>query len=362
MAVTDGRGGFTVETGSVGPPGRGEVQVRMLAAGVCHTDYDSLSWGKEMVIGHEGVGTVTAVGEGVTRAREGDLVVLNWAIPCGRCPNCRAGRRHLCSVNSPVTGKGDRGHAHPGATTVRGRPLRRSFHLGTLSEATVVKEEAVVAVSAGLDPAPMAILGCGVMTGFGAAVNVAGVRPGQSAAVIGCGGVGINVIQGCRVAGAARIFALDVKASRLEMAGRFGATDLIEVEPGSTLANAASAIELALGSGVDAAFECTARPELAPAPLQLARDGAIAVQVSGSDQRTAFDGELFFWDKRYVTPLYGGCDPDRDFPMLIQHYQAGRLLLDEQVTGRWRLDQLDEAFAELLHGPGGKQVVVMGEP
>lgn len=358
-AVSTGSGSFEIVDIEVHPPGPREVQVAIRASGVCHTDWDLLQGQGPRVLGHEGAGIVVAIGEGTTRVMIGQSVALNWAIPCGRCKMCREERRNICMINSPVTGTGSRGHAHEGATTLEGEPLGRSFSLGTMSETTVVREEAVVTIPVHVPFPSAALLGCGVMTGYGSAVHAASVVPGETVAVIGCGGVGLNVIQGSRIAGASRIVAIDINPDRLTTARKFGATDTIVADAQDTdLHQVKLELESLISGDTDVAFECTANPLLVAAPLKLIRNGGRAVQVSGVEKRVEFDCELFEWDKTYVNPLYGQCDPDRDFPKMISLYQSGELMLDELVTATWQLDDLDQAFAEMLAGRGTKNVIV----
>jgi len=198
-----------------------------------------------------------------------------------------------------------------------------------------------------------------VMTGFGSAVNVAKIAPGATVAVIGCGGVGLNVIQGARHAGASRILALDLQPGPLERARRFGATEVLQVDPADRdLDQAAAEVRRRLGGqGVDHAFEATSVPRLAFAPLKLVRDGGMALQVSGINDPVTVPMPLFMWDKTYVTPLYGGCLPSRDFPRIFALHAAGQLLLDELVSRTYRLDDLAMAFDDLLAGRLAKGVV-----
>jgi S-(hydroxymethyl)glutathione dehydrogenase / alcohol dehydrogenase len=225
--VSDGSGGFAVEAIEVDEPGPGEVLVEIKASGVCHTDNDLTRVPVPLVLGHEGAGIVAATGEGVTGLVAGDRVVLSWAIPCGRCFYCVAGEQHLCEAQSPLAGLG--GHAHiSGTRRANGDSVVRAFSLGTMSTHALVRAEAVVPLPDGVPFTSACITGCGVMTGFGSVVNVARVVPGASVVVLGCGGVGLNVIQTARIAGATSIIAVDPKPSRLEMAVRFGATATLE--------------------------------------------------------------------------------------------------------------------------------------
>lgn len=197
-AVADGNGGFDIDAIDVGPPDGDEVLVAVRASGVCHTDWDSLRWGKRIVLGHEGAGDVVAVGEEVTSVSPGDRVILNWAVPCGHCPACAEGRENVCENNSPVVaganGLND-GHAALERTRWRGAAIERSFNLGTLSTHTVVREAAVVRMTADVPYPSAAIIGCGVMTGYGSVINAARLKPGSSAVVLGTGGVGLNVVR-----------------------------------------------------------------------------------------------------------------------------------------------------------------------
>lgn len=360
----DGHGGFEVANTEVGHPLADEVLVRMRAAGVCHTDFDSLAWGKPIIAGHEGAGEVVAVGQNVATVAVGDRVLLNWAISCGKCFQCLAGNSALCETNSPVAGiDPTKGHAHAAGTTRAGDliPIERSFNLGTMSEYALVRKEAVIPIpdGCGLSFESACILGCGVMTGFGSVVNAARVEAGASVVVIGCGGVGLNCIQGARIAGAKKIIALDLSKDRLQMARRFGATDTIRPDPDDRglLAAAEKVRRLTDARGADYAFEATAVAALGAAPLAMIRHGGTAIQCSGIEQELTIDMSLFEWDKIYLNPLYGKCSPQRDFPRLFQLYADGDLLLDEQVSKTYSLYELDRAFADMHAGRIAKGVI-----
>ena len=363
-AVGDGVGGFSIEPVVVQAPGRDEVLLELKASGVCHTDWDSLSWGRRVVLGHEGAGVVLAVGEGVTSVKAGDAVVLNWAIPCGTCYPCERGSRHICENHNQVTA-GDymQGHSALDRTLWRGVGVERSFNLGTLSTHAVVRKEAVSLIPQQMSFAAASIIGCGVMTGFGSAVNAARVEADSSVVVLGAGGVGLNVIQGCRVQGAGSIIAIDLHPKRLEWARDFGATDtlLADRDDVGLLGAAAEIRSRTGGRGADYAFECTAVPALGAAPLAMIRSGGTACQVSGIEQEIAVDMELFEWDKVYLNPLYGMCDPARDIPRILTHYQRGELLLNELVTQTYSLDQLGAAFDAMHAGENAKGVILLGD-
>jgi len=360
-AIADGNGGFSIDTVDVGQPAAGEVLVEIRAAGLCHTDHASLRWKRPLVMGHEGAGVVRSVGEGVGSVRVGDRVVLNWAIPCGHCPSCRRGDEVLCRTSRPAhVLERSAGHAHAEGTRWRGAPIDRSFNLGTLCGLALVRQEAVTVLPGGIPWTSACIVGCGVMTGFGSAVNVARVQPGDTVAVIGCGGVGLNVIQGARLCGAARIVAVDSVPAALERARKFGATDVVLARRDDANLDAAAAEVRRLlgGHGADHAFEATAVPALAFAPLGMIRDGGMALQVSGINDPVTVEMPRFMWNKTYVTPLYGGCRPARAFPRIFAHYLAGELLLDELVTRTYPLDALGEAFDDLLAGRIAKGVLL----
>lgn len=204
-AISDTQGGFSIQKIQIGEPGPDEVLVRIKAAGLCHTDYDSLSWDQSHIIGHEGSGIVEAAGPGVSEFSCGDSVILNWAIPCLTCFQCNIGNQHICENNSPVTAGGNpsqTGHAHPEAARLNGAPIPRSFNIGTLSQYTIVKSAALVKnKSSKLSHPAASIISCGVMTGYGSAVNTAQVESDSTTVVLGTGGVGLNVIQGCKISG-----------------------------------------------------------------------------------------------------------------------------------------------------------------
>ncbi|WP_436489102.1 alcohol dehydrogenase catalytic domain-containing protein [Chitinophaga sp. ARDCPP14] len=365
-ALTNGDGTLMIDEIEIHEPEADEVVVRIKAAGICHTDYDSLKWGKPMVIGHEGAGIVVKCGAAVTGIAAGDAVVLNWATPCGHCFQCLEGNQNICENNSPVTAGGkvySGGHAHAAGTTWKGVPIERSFNLGTFSEYTLVKSSAIVKnYSRDMSFQAASIIGCGVMTGYGSVVNAAKVKPGTSVVVLGTGGVGLSVIQGARIAGAAKIIAIDINEKRLSMAVNFGATHTITASKEDLgLLRASIAVKaLTNGRGADYAFECTAVPELGAAPLAMIRNGGTAVQVSGIEQAITVDMTLFEWDKTYINPLYGKCRPEIDFPKLIGLYDCGQLLLEEMITKTYDLENLEAAFQDMLQGKNAKGVIILG--
>ena len=364
-AISNGQGEFSVEEIHIGIPESNEILVEIKASGVCHTDFDSMKWGRPLVMGHEGAGIVISTGNKVKSVVAGDHVLLNWAMPCGHCFQCNIGNRSICENHSPVTGKKDgrgltTGHPQFGGTTYRGENIERSFNLGTLSSFTIVREEAVIKMPEKIPFASACIMGCAVMTGYGSAVNVAKVSKGSSVAVLGAGGVGLNVIQGCRIAGAGKIIALDLSYSRLEMSRTFGATDVILVSKGTDGMDDAfkKVKELTENRGADFSFECTGNPKLGAAPLALVRNGGMAVQVSGIEEEIVIDMNLFEWDKIYINPLYGKCNPPVDFPILFDSYRKGEILLDQLISKTYILEDLGDVFDDMLHGRIAKGVIL----
>lgn len=366
-AVTDGKGSFQLDAVELKPPQATEVLIEMKASGVCHTDYDCMQLWKERdprpedfrrvgpraptyIMGHEGSGVVLDTGSGVTSLKAGDRVLLNWAVPCHHCFQCKCGATNLCEQRAQLSD--DR-------FSWRGKHINTSFALGTMATHALVPEQAVVKIDVQIPFVSASILGCGVMTGFGSAVNVAKVSRGSSVVVLGCGGVGLSVIQGARYCGAERIFAIDVRDSRLAMARCFGATETILADRADPNLSEAvrQIVDATSGRGADYAFECTAVPELGPAPLAFVRNGGVAVGVSGIEKSIAFNMELFEWDKVYVNPLYGQCNPARDFPLLLRLYDEGWLKLDEMVTRTYSLTDLASAFDDMLSGRIAKGVL-----
>jgi len=347
-----------IESLTLEGPRPGEVVVKMAASGICHTDLSvakgHLPFPPPMVLGHEGAGVVEEVGAGVTHLRPGDHVVLTWVASCGRCPFCRAGRTHLCDavINAVATGEE---HVFRSGDT----KIARLAGVASFAERTVVRANAAIRISSEVPLDAACLIGCGVMTGVGAAVNTAGVRPGQTVAVIGCGGVGLNVIQGARLCGASRIVAIDLLASKLDLARRFGATDTIDARAVGDLA--AAVRELTDGLGVDYAFEVIGNPTAIAQAFAIAKRGGSAVVVGAA----AFDAMVTvpalpfcLEEKSLVGSLYGSANVSRDIPMLVDLYVGGKLMLDELVSRRIPLEEVNDAFAALERGEVARSVIV----
>ena len=367
-AISAGDGTYAIDSIGIADPGPGEVLLQVRASGVCHTDWDSLRWGRPLILGHEGAGVVLRQGAGVTACRPGDRVLLNWAIPCGRCFQCSRGRENICEDRGTVPDqrftRGDsavpltdtRTAARNTGGTGPGR-LNASFSLGTMATHALVPQAAVLPLSDGVPFEVAAILGCAVMTGFGSAVNAARVESGSTVVVLGCGGVGLSTILGALHCAAARVIAVDVNPARLELASQFGAAEtLLAHRNDHGLLEAAAEVRRRNGGrGADYAFECTAVPDLAAAPLAMVRSAGTAVGVSGIEQVVPIDMELFEWDKIYINPLYGACRPQRDFPLLTDLYLAGKLPLDRMITRRYALDDLPQPLPTCTRAPSPRE-------
>jgi S-(hydroxymethyl)mycothiol dehydrogenase len=345
-----------IESIVVPAPGPGEARVRILASGVCHTDLSAKNgvFGPDVVpllLGHEGAGIVESVGDGVTNVRPGDYVILAWRAPCGLCRFCEVGKPHLCagSLNATRTMTAE----------TDGVELRPVLGIGTFCTYTLVHAGQCIPVKEGLPPAQMSLIGCGVMTGVGAALYTASVEPGSSVAVFGCGGVGDSIIMGARLAGAVTIIGVDVDSTKLEWASAFGATHTVnagESDPVQAIK------DITGGNGVNFAFEAAGRPDTTLQAM-LARDLAgtcVVVGVAGGDSTIEQVplGKLFDLGGSIRFSWYGDCLPTRDFPMLASWYEQGRLDLDRVVTRKITLDEVEDAFGAMERGEVLRSVIM----
>ncbi|CAM5401220.1 Zn-dependent alcohol dehydrogenase [Streptomyces purpurascens] len=335
-------------------PGPGQVRVRLAAAGVCHSDL-SLSDGTmrvpvPAVLGHEGAGTVVAVGEGVTHVAPGDGVVLNWAPSCGACHACSLGEVWLCA-------NALKGAADVYARTSEGTDLHPGLNVAAFAEETVVSGACVLPVPEGVPLTDAALLGCAVLTGYGAVHHSAQVRPGETVAVFGVGGVGLSALQAARIAGASKIVAVDVSAEKEELARAAGATDYVIASE-----NTAREIRALTGKqGVDVAVECAGRAVTIRTAWDSTRRGGrtTVVGIGGKDQQVTFNAlEIFHWGRTLAGCVYGNSNPAEDLPVLAEHVRAGRLDLSALVTERISLEGIPAAFENMLAGKGGRALVV----
>ncbi|MFE1449187.1 Zn-dependent alcohol dehydrogenase [Streptomyces olivaceoviridis] len=335
-------------------PGPGQVRVRLAAAGVCHSDL-SLSDGTmrvpvPAVLGHEGAGTVVAVGEGVTHVSPGSPVVLNWAPSCGSCHACALGEVWLCA--NALNGAAD---VH--ARTADGTDLHPGLNVAAFAEETVVAASCALPLPDGVPLVDAALLGCAVLTGYGAVHHAARVRSGETVAVFGVGGVGLATLQAARIAGASRIIAVDVSLGKEELARAAGATDYV-LASGNTPREIRG---LTGRQGVDVSVECVGRAVSIRAAWESTRRGGrtTVVGIGGKDQQVTFNAlELFHWGRTLSGCVYGNSDPSRDVPLLAEHVREGRLDLSTLVTDRITLEDIPAAFENMLAGKGGRAVVV----
>ncbi|WP_158843975.1 S-(hydroxymethyl)mycothiol dehydrogenase [Saccharothrix deserti] len=344
----------SVETIIVPDPGPGEALVRVKTCGVCHTDLHYRQGGINdefpFLLGHEAAGTVESVGEGVTDLVPGDFVVLNWRAVCGTCRACLRGRPWYCFATHNAT--------QP-MTLADGTPLSPALGIGAFAEKTLVAAGQCTKVDPSASPAAVGLLGCGVMAGLGAALNTGGVTRGDSVAVIGCGGVGDAAIAGARLAGAAKIIAVDVDDRKLAWAKDFGATHTVN----STGVDAVEAIrELTGGFGADVVIDAVGRPETWKTAFY-ARDLAgtvVLVGVPTPDMKLEMPLiDMFSRGGSLKSSWYGDCLPSRDFPMLVDLYRQGRLDLDAFVSETIALEDVEKAFERMHHGDVLRSVVVL---
>ncbi|HVC70940.1 MAG TPA: Zn-dependent alcohol dehydrogenase [Acidimicrobiales bacterium] len=346
---------FEVEEITLEPVGPHYVRVQMTASGVCHSDLSvqngTIPFMFPTVLGHEGSGVIAEVGSAVTRVAVGDHVVLTWMPPCRRCFWCLAGQPMLCNVGLGESIGGPYG-------SVGGTKLIRGLGTATFAEQTLVPEAQVVRVDRAAPLELAALVGCALSTGIGAVWHTAGVEPGSTVAVIGCGGVGLSVIQGARMAGAKTIVAVDHMAAKLAAARAMGATDVID----SSATDALAAIQaLTGGLGVDYAFEVVGRAPTIRLAFEAARRGGTAVLVgagSPSEDVTFSAFELFVGAKTLVGCVYGSTDPDRDFPAMVDLVSNGTIDAEGMVSRRIGLDDINDAFRAMEAGEVVRSVIV----
>ncbi|WP_071287919.1 S-(hydroxymethyl)mycothiol dehydrogenase [Mycolicibacterium llatzerense] len=335
-------------------PGPGEVVVKIQACGVCHTDLTYREGGINdeypFLLGHEAAGIVEEVGPGVESVAVGDFVILNWRAVCGQCRACKRGRPQYCFDTFNATQK---------MTLEDGTELTPALGIGAFADKTLVHAGQCTKVDADADPAVVGLLGCGVMAGLGAAVNTGNVSRGDSVAVIGCGGVGDAAIMGARLAGAGKIIAVDRDPRKLEWAKELGATHTINAADTDTVE---AVQELTGGFGADVVIDAVGRPETWKQAFY-ARDLAgtvVLVGVPTPDMKLEMPlVDFFSRGGSLKSSWYGDCLPERDFPMLVDLYQQGRIPLERFVSERIKLDEVEDAFHTMHAGNVLRSVVVL---
>ena len=343
-----------VEEVQIDKPGPREVLVRTGATGVCHSDLHFVE-GKysitmPAILGHEAAGTVEAVGEQVSYVKPGDTVILCLSVFCGHCEMCLSGRPVLCSRADVV-----RTPKEPPRLSQGDTPLTQMALLGSFAEQMLVHEHSMVKVREDIPFEQLALIGCGVTTGLGAALNTAQVKPGSKVAVFGCGGVGLNAIQGAALAGALRIIAVDEVETKLALAQEFGATDVVDASGGAV---AQKIIDLTDG-GVDYSFEAIGKKETAEQAFDILRPGGTATIIGMIPQGTKIelDGPSFLRERKIQGSSMGSNHFRTDMPRYIEFYRQGRLKLDQLVSQRMKLEQVNEAFEDMKQGHVARSVI-----
>ncbi|MCU1380529.1 MAG: alcohol dehydrogenase [Acidimicrobiales bacterium] len=362
MILSDLETGPELVSVTVDPPRAGEVHVRMAASGICGSDLHLVHGRSNVtflpaVLGHEGAGVVEEVGPGVTTLQPGDHVVVAMSAPCGSCGPCSRLQPHLCE--SADRGLQVRGLMPDGTSRVHrdGSPLHPFVGCGTLAEHLVVPEGQLIQVPDDVPLELAALTACGVITGLGAVFNIAEVRPGHTVLVVGCGGVGLSVVQGCRISGAARIVAVDANPARLAVAGRAGATDLVD----ASNEDMSEAVARLVPGGVDVAFEVVGSAALVGELFDLVRPGGTCVATASypPGSELSIKPQSLFWDRRLRGCVAGNSIPRRDIPKIMRLYQRGALDLELLAGERWTLDSVLDAFAAAEQGRVPRAVVTM---
>jgi len=346
---------LAIEDVQIDNPGPREVLIRTGASGVCHSDLHFVEGKYRMhmpaVLGHEAAGTVEAVGSQVSYVQPGDRVIMCLSVFCGHCENCLRGRPVLCDRIDVVRSRSD-----PPRLKQEDTPVTQMAELGSFAEQMLVHEHAVVKVGDDMPFEQLALIGCGVTTGLGAVLNTAKVEPGSTVAVIGCGGVGLNAIQGARLAGALRIIAIDAVETKLTLAQEFGATDVIDASGGGVV----DKVKDLTGSGVDYSFEAIGLKETAEQSFEILARGGTATIIGMIPQGTKIelDGPSFLSERRIQGSSMGSNRFRIDMPRYIEFYRQGRLKLDELVTQRMSLEGVNQAFDDMKQGHVARTVLV----
>jgi len=345
-----------IETLTLASPGPHEVQVRMHVAGICHSDLHvikgELRQSLPVVLGHEGSGVVEAVGDDVHNIQPGARVALSWVPGCGECFYCQNHQAHLCDRGDPL--------ANDSRLSLNGQPVYHFLSTSAFAESVVVPAGGVVPIPDDVSLETAALISCGVATGIGAVFNAAHVHLGAAVAVFGCGGVGLNIIQGARLAGAGLIAAVDQVPAKLQTATGFGATHTIDAaKPDLDVVKTLRG--LTEGRGVDYAFEAIGHTRILQTALNSTRKGGIVVAVGlpPIDQRLDVRGlSLVLQEKSIIGSLYGSMSPADQIPQLLGLYQERKLMLDELISHRFTLDQINDAFDMLQRGEMNRGLIV----
>jgi S-(hydroxymethyl)glutathione dehydrogenase / alcohol dehydrogenase len=345
-----------IEDVRIDAPGPREVLVRTVATGVCHSDLHVLEGALPnplpIVLGHEPAGIVEAVGADVRHVAPGDHVIGCLSAFCGTCEYCVAGRPYLCESET-IMRRAD----EPPRLSQHGEPVHQFVHLSAFAERMLVHENALVRIRRDVPLDQVALIGCGVTTGLGAVFNTARVQAGRTVAVIGCGGIGLSVVQGARIAGAGRVIAVDTAEWKLELARRLGATDVVNATEG----NPVPAVVTMTSGGADYAFEAIGTPATVRQAVRLTRRGGTIVMIGVVPPGTNVDlpaADIVLREKTILGCLMGSTRFRVDIPRYLELYRSGQLRLDEMISARLPLAGLNDAFAAMRAGTAARSVIV----
>ncbi|WP_139407534.1 S-(hydroxymethyl)glutathione dehydrogenase/class III alcohol dehydrogenase [Aeromonas veronii] len=353
---------LSIEEIEVMPPQAGEVRVRIVATGVCHTDAFTLS-GEDpegvfpCILGHEGGGIVESVGEGVTSVKVGDHVIPLYTPECGECKFCKSGKTNLCQKIRATQGKG----LMPDGTTrfsKDGQPIYHYMGTSTFSEYTVLPEISIAKVDPAAPLEEVCLLGCGVTTGIGAVMNTAKVKEGESVAIFGLGGIGLSAVIGARLAKAGRIIAIDINESKFELARKLGATDCIN--PNDYDKPIQEVIVELTDGGVDFSFECIGNVKVMRAALECCHKGwgeSVIIGVAGAGQEISTRPFQLVTGRVWRGSAFGGVRGRSELPSYVQRYMQGEFRLDDFITHTMGLEQINEAFALMHQGKSIRTVI-----
>ncbi len=350
-------GPLHIEELRVDDPGPGEVLVRTLGAGLCHSDLHFMEGlfraRLPVVLGHESAGVVEAVGDGVDYCKPGDHVITCLSIFCGTCRQCLTGHPYRCS--NPAATSRPKG-APPRLSRPDGTPVDQFSRLGGFAEMMLVHQNAVVTVTKDMPMDRAALIGCGITTGFGAVLNTAKVEPGARVCVIGAGGIGLAAVQGARIVGAGQVIVVDVSDEKLEVARQMGATDVVNAR---TVDNVVDAVRELSGGGVDYSFEAIGKKETAEQSFAMLDIGGTATIIGmvPSSQKLELRGIDFLSEKKLQGSMMGSNRFRIDMPNMVRMYLDGKLLLDEMVSGTIGLEQINEGYDVMRRGEGTRTVI-----
>jgi S-(hydroxymethyl)glutathione dehydrogenase/alcohol dehydrogenase len=351
---------FIIEELDLEDPKHGEVRVRLAASGVCHSDWHLVTGATKhpmpVVAGHEGAGVVEAIGPGVHRVSPGDHVVLSWSPACGHCFYCLNSKPNLCDSFIGPIWAGTMLDGSP-RLSLNDQPVYHFCGLASFASHTVVAQESCIPIQSDVPLDIASLIGCAVSTGVGAVFYTAGVRPGESVVVYGCGGVGLNILQAAALSGAATIIAVDTNSAKMAMAKQFGATHALLADDDTR----GMIRELTGGRGADYVFEAVGTAALQEEGLRVTRPGGslILVGLSSVKEPTNLSGALITRQEKVIKgSYYGSVDTDRDFPLIADLYMAGKLELEQLISQTYSLEEINEAYAAMLGGEVARGVIV----